>query len=48
MSNLITIENNEYEEITEQEVADDFYNKFSDLIDYLSYLKDKMDKDIQF
>ena len=28
MSNLITIENNEYEEITEQEVVDDFYNKF--------------------
>ena len=45
MSNLITIENNEYEEITETEVIDDFYNKFSiDLIDYFSDLKDKMYK----
>lgn len=45
MSNLIKIENNEYEEITEEEVIDDFYNKFSiDLIDYLSDLKDKMNK----
>jgi hypothetical protein len=45
MSNLIKLENNEYEQITEKEVIDDFYNNFSIVLsDYLSDITDKMNK----